>query len=390
MPQKVVTKSEVIPPSGTSPRALLFSMTSTQNRPEWPRKNVPGPLSMQKFDATACQNWIDINGNNCSPDAANQASSYTNATMPWDSRLYASAYSAFASQAQNGSAQWGMNALTWRKSLGTLYSLATTSAVGVASLYTAHRKALVYLNRNPKTSPKQLRGRRKWLSERKAKDAADRIRLNNEIYLLDQVSGLLLAYRYAISPIMSDIHSTAEILSQESPPDDSISHRVARRKVTPYTWAYGSPLDENRERGAFTESVVLKCTTTVTNPNLHLASQLGLTNPAYWLWDSLPWSFVADWWFGVDQFLNSFTATLGLTFSNASVTRTRTYEGIYVGQTSYRPPISTNRGRMHSKVKVRTVGSLPYPSNVPYGNGLGVQRAQNALALVGQFFTRKS
>lgn len=390
MPQKVVTKSEVIPPNGVMPRALLFSMTSTQNRPEWPRRNVPGPLNLQKFDATACQNWEDDNGNNVSPDAPNLSSSYKLVDDPWDQRLYASAYSKFASEAQNGSAQWGMNALQWRKSLGTLYSLASTSAVSVAAVAKGFGKALEYLKKYPDTSPKSLRGKRKWLSEKKAKNAADRIRLNNEIWLLDQVSSLLLAYRYAISPIMSDIHSTADILSRDVSPDESISHRVARKRVTPYVWSYGHPTPLRGERGTFTESVVLKCTTTVSNPNLHLASQLGITNPAYWIWDAMPWSFVVDWWFGVGDFLNSFTATLGLTFSNASVTRTRTYEGRYTTHKSYYPPYSTFSGHVKSKRKHRSVGSLPWPSAVPYGNGLGLQRAQNALALVGQLLSRKS
>lgn len=41
---------------------------------------------------------------------------------------------------------------------------------------------------------------------------------------------------------------------------------------------------------------------------------MGLTNPAYLAWELLPFSFVADWFIPVGNYLNSMGATLGCTF----------------------------------------------------------------------------
>lgn len=390
MGQEIVRRSEVIPSNGRSPRALLFSMTSTRNKPLWPKVMVPGPLSLSRFDALGCQGWKTNDGDDLSPDAPNTNSGYKLADDPWDNRLYATAYTKFASDARSGSGEWGMNALTWRKALGTLTQLALTSATSVAAIAKTSQAAWNYLRNNPATCENRLKGRRRWLANKRAKDAKERRRISNEIYLLEQVSGLLLAYRYAISPLMSDIYQTMSMLSEPAPDENStISHRVSRRRVTPFNWDYGYPYSSYGERGAFTESVVLKCTTSVSNPNLHLATRLGLTNPLYWLWDSMPWSFVVDWWFGVGNFLDSFSATLGLELRDSSVTRTRTYAGEYFIQKDF-PQTYVFRGPVKHKLKQRVVGSLPFPTAVPYGNGLGIQRAQNALGLIGQMISKKS
>jgi len=50
----------------------------------------------------------------------------------------------------------------------------------------------------------------------------------------------------------------------------------------------------------------------VTNPNLHLANSLGLTNPATWVYETIRLSFIADWFFNVSQFLSLGTDFLGL------------------------------------------------------------------------------
>lgn len=59
----------------------------------------------------------------------------------------------------------------------------------------------------------------------------------------------------------------------------------------------------------------------VSNPNLWLANQLGLVNPAILVYEKIPFSFVADWFFNVEQFLSSGTDFYGLTLKNAWTTR---------------------------------------------------------------------
>jgi hypothetical protein len=51
----------------------------------------------------------------------------------------------------------------------------------------------------------------------------------------------------------------------------------------------------------------------ITNPNVFLANQLGLLNPAVTLWDSVPLSFVADWSLGINKYLRSLSNDFGCT-----------------------------------------------------------------------------
>lgn len=58
----------------------------------------------------------------------------------------------------------------------------------------------------------------------------------------------------------------------------------------------------------------------ISNPNLWLANQLGLINPATWVYEKIPFSFVADWFFNVGQFLELGTDMMGLTLVNPFTT----------------------------------------------------------------------
>lgn len=59
----------------------------------------------------------------------------------------------------------------------------------------------------------------------------------------------------------------------------------------------------------------------IDNPNLHLAEQLGVLNPAVIVWDLIPYSFLVDQVANVGQFLALGTDFLGLKLTNAYTTR---------------------------------------------------------------------
>lgn len=59
----------------------------------------------------------------------------------------------------------------------------------------------------------------------------------------------------------------------------------------------------------------------VSNPNLHLANQLGFVNPYTVAWELVPMSFVVDWFANVGDFLGQWTMFAGLT----SVSQRTTY-----------------------------------------------------------------
>lgn len=363
-------------------RSIMDIGESSRNKPLWPRNAPPGPYHRKYSNYSTAQAWTSASGANLGTDAGNGWLADKVWRMPTSDVVYTQCYTKFADAARNGSSQWGMNAITWRKSLGTFVSLATTSAVAVTAALDSSKAAARYLAKNPSSSIDKIRIKRgrTVVRLREAKDRRTATRIRNEIWLLDQVTSVLLAIRYAVQPTVGDIYDTANILSRDATGEEA-SHRVARSSTGQLSVDAGW----FAERGSVKRTCVLKCTTYVNNPNLHLATQLGLTNPQYWLWDAMPYSFIIDWWLKVGDFLNNFSATLGLGFKNASVTNTFSF----YGELTKRAGQEEFRGTVFGSRKERVVGSLPFPTTIEYGTGLGVQRGQNALALVVQKLLRR-
>lgn len=365
-----------------SVRSIMDIGESSRNKPLWPRNAPPGPYLRKFSNYSTAKAWTSASGGNLGIDAGNGWLADKVWRMPLNDIVYQRCYTAFANAARNGSSQWGMNAITWRKSLETFVSLATTSAVAVTAALQSSKAAARFLSRNRGVSLNDVKHKRGRLIVRlrEAKERRTATRIRNEIWLLDQVTSVLLAIRYAVQPTVGDIYDTAQILSRDAT-DEEISHRVARSA----TWGISVDAGWFAERGDVKRTCVLKCTTYVSNPNLHLATQLGLTNPQYWLWDATPYSFIIDWFFKVGDFLNNFSATLGLGFKHACVTHTFSFHGALIR----REGNERFSGTVFGSRKERVVGSLPFPLTIEYGTGLGVERGQNALALVVQKLLRR-
>lgn len=381
MPQvdrvKTVTSTD---PMLRTRRTFCVSIRGKVNKPEWPARNIPSPLELIIGDTVGqvCEYRSGLYRNG--EDALNTRPMYDAENQAWSTRLYATAYAKFANAARQGSAEWGMNIVQGREALRTLVQLAQTSANVVTAFVNANRRSLVYLRKKPNTTLNALA----HLTKRRGRDLVrartkrERLRLQREISLLEQVSGTILAYRYGVSPLMDDIFSTMSILSK--PFDDDVS----LRKSAKMPWK-GDSHPWGRLYWSGTESVVLKATVSVSNPNLLLLNRLGIINPQMWLWDKTPWSFVVDWWLPVGTFLSNFTALAGLTLTGASVTRERSWTSTFIPPPEYH---LVGSGRGMGKRKSRQVGSLPIPLTVPFGTGLGIQRGQNALALIAQKLTK--
>lgn len=116
----------------------------------------------------------------------------------------------------------------------------------------------------------------------------------------------------------------------------------------------------------------------VTNPNLHLASQLGLINPLSVAWELVPFSFVVDWWGNVGNVLSSYTDFAGVSKKNTYVSDyqvTNSQQVWWYGLSrSYRYVLSQ-----------RTTGDFPGPSLAikPF-QGLSPVRGITAISLLLQ------
>jgi hypothetical protein len=335
-------------------------------------------------------NWPRwFNGADPRLDAANITPFYYLSDSPFDSRLYAGVYDKFFSAARDGSAEWGMNLIQWKQAASMLVKYTILAADLTSHIANTYKRGWRYLNRHPQLTPKRISRARRLAQQRWARSKNDR-RLKLELRILNEASAAVLAYQYGVAPVMSDIASTAKILSEE--PKETVEIRKTAFKGWGGRWGDLNYLGSLLLEAKGTERCTLRGTCSVSNPNLLLANRLGITNPQLWLWDATPWSFVVDWWLPVGTFLSNFTSSLGLSVTECSITRTRDAHGTAVmrmmSTTSYDEG-PNGRTSYTMKRKERTTGPLPQPFSVPYGSGLGVERARNAYALIMQLFLKR-
>lgn len=110
-----------------------------------------------------------------------------------------------------------------------------------------------------------------------------------------------LELNFGWTPLIKDVYTSIDILQRDFP--------MAPLKGS----ATGVDLSFPVYRGSASqiESVRIAGMLKITNPQLFLANQLGLINPAAVVWDAVPFSFVVDWFIPVGKFLNSLTNEVG-------------------------------------------------------------------------------
>lgn len=385
--------------SGRSDRKSYFRLETVDNQPVWPRRSPESPMSLIKMQVLQSARFEAMpapNGEGYSMDFPNSPAMYAFSSQNWDERLYAGVYSAWSEACRQGSTEVGMLFVQRRQTYGMMIDAVIRALVVIHVAKAQYPRALGYLRKNPSITQRKAKKltSRYMTMLRNERSAKERVRLSNLIYILREVSGLLLAVRYGWAPLMGTISGAAEVLSGDTTEDPPVRiKRSGKRQGSRYVWS-----DDNGgmcgEDGIFSQSVTIAGTAVVSNPDLLLANKLGLVNPQYWAWDATPWSFIVDWWLPVGKFLNSFTATVGLSFLDASVTRGRYWNGTLTGAKwintdPWNPVWSKATMPTIGVIRSRTLGNPPQPFKVPYGTGLSVARAQNAYALIMQQLTKK-
>lgn len=130
--------------------------------------------------------------------------------------------------------------------------------------------------------------------------------------------GAWLEYSYGWAPLVSDIYGACQIV--DKPPQDIQIRGRARGSK--------DDLDHSPPPYSFCTDVFWshKCQmiadVRVTNPNLYLSNQLGLTNPAQWVLEGIPFSFVVDWFSNLSQWVSQLTDFLGCDLIQPMTTHT--------------------------------------------------------------------
>lgn len=120
-----------------------------------------------------------------------------------------------------------------------------------------------------------------------------------------------LEFHFGWTPLISDMGNAMAVLD-EPIPYGQYKVRTGSRTVWRHldTATFYQQWADHRERNFGKAGAYVK----VTNPNLYLASNMGLTNPASIAWELVPFSFVVDWFWNVGDYIKSFSDMYGIEF----------------------------------------------------------------------------
>jgi len=203
-----------------------------------------------------------------------------------------------------------------------------------------------------------------------------------------------LELQYGWKPLLSDVFGACEHLANQR-------FRMPRYKET----ASKSRTVNSRESGGtsdYFEEIVRVDHTSVkyvvyfSGDENHSLSSLGLVNPLSIAWELVPYSFVADWFIPIGNYLNNLDATSGLNFVKgcrtvfhrniATKTRTgRSYED------ANNVVVNSNNIKGYSEHVLlgrSVLGSFPKPALPGFKNPFSPYHIANALALLSQTFKR--
>jgi len=207
---------------------------------------------------------------------------------------------------------------------------------------------------------------------------------------LKGISNAFLEVHFGWVPLVQDIESSVRLLASDPPFKRVVGRGTYRETVKIVNdTSFG---DGTRRSEVQVTKLTLRCKIQADvrcdNTNLFLASKLGLVNPASFVWEAIPFSFVVDWFANVGSFLSSYTDFLGVSMQDISVTH-YTEAVRSVVNTESHSPFRPDNGRQFGTHQIdmqRTLpGSLPGPSLrvTPY-HGLSVTHGVTAVALLLQ------
>lgn len=193
-----------------------------------------------------------------------------------------------------------------------------------------------------------------------------------------------LEYRFGWAPLINDIHTSAQILTNGIP-----ATKVRATASLPFRQVYqydGSMYSILTITTTGYRRMMHGADVSVDNPNLWLANQLGLVNPLGVAWELVPFSFLVDWFVNVGQVLSSISDTAGLSLTN-EYTSTRTSYKVLNAQVA-RPGAHPGNNQVYEyggDSFVRTLGSLDKPTlRWSHVRGLSVGQGASAIALILQ------
>lgn len=201
-----------------------------------------------------------------------------------------------------------------------------------------------------------------------------------------EFSGLWLEYWMGWAPTVGDVYSSLEFLGGEIPTTTVRAGSAVALSDRSSSW---SPFGEYRTNVAEGKVAVwIQADVELTNPTLYNLNGLGLINPAKTVWETIPFSWLVDWFTNVGQVLGQLTDWVGLKLNNlvvSSLTKGK------LGFRSTNTPSSGKllwRNREFTSFYRKVGGSLPVVKPIiRLPNGLSITRGLTLTSLLIQIFS---
>jgi hypothetical protein len=249
--------------------------------------------------------------------------------------------------------------------------------------------ALRHLGANPKPQHKSRRPRLPKEGLSRKEKAAALVQLNQSRWPgdvvgprgLDQkdISSLWLEIQYGWQPLLSDVYSAMEAwsaIANQPRKQTYIAYYSLKPVSYTYTWSGVYTWTVNEK-----VSQVVRCETTEV---MSVARSLGLYDPAIVVWEKVPFSFVADWFVPIGNYLEAL-AFLPKTNSQYCFTLRTKINGTSQGLSG--PTYRGSSGYCSSTIVSRVVTNswtVPKPIFKPLDKALSVGHIENGLALLHQ------
>lgn len=222
---------------------------------------------------------------------------------------------------------------------------------------------------------------------------------NQHVGTVNDVSNLWLQYKYGWMPLYSEIYQAMINISRPE-----LNHFIVRAHSS-HNSEHSVEDEDNSdfpliltflEQWTTESGCTMKADLSITNTALFNVQQLGLQNPLEVAWEVIPFSFVADWFLPVSNYLSMLTAMQGLTINSASTTEgmyshgVRTLQSKTYGGTFYYNKVD---GFYHWKTVKRVLEVPQYPTlsfNNPFKQLKGTaEKTATSFALLRQVLSGK-